>query len=287
MATTKPPTSYKQQVEKLRSRGCIVHDEAYAVQVLSTVNYYRLSAYFLPFKQSDETYIAGTNFDTVYHIYEFDRKMRLILFSAIEEIEVNLRSIMAFYHAHKYNALGYLDNKNYNLKHKHIEFLSKIESEKKQRLKEPFVQHHINKYGGNFPIWVMIELFTFGTLSHFYTDIPLSDQKYIARTFFKTNQKSLASWLKCCTDLRNFCAHFGRLYYRIFTSIPYGIPDLVSNNERSLFAMIMVLRNLYMNSVKWNKEIFTPINTIIDEYKTNIHLSCIGFPSDWKIKLMK
>jgi abortive infection bacteriophage resistance protein len=287
MNSAKSPTTYKQQVNKLRSRGCIIQDEASAITVLSKINYYRLSAYFLPFKQSDDTYVSGTNFDTVYRIYEFDRKMRLILFSAIEEIEVNLRSTLAFYHAHKYGALGYLDNKNYNLKHKHTEFISKIEIEKQKRVKEPFVQHHANKYGGNFPIWVMIELFTFGTLSHFYADLPIDDQKYIARLFYKTHKKTLVSWLKCCTDLRNFCAHFGRLYYRIFTSIPNGISELTANNQRSLFGVIMVLRNLYVDTAKWNKEIYMPLNTLINEYKSSIQLSCIGFPSDWDIKLKK
>ena len=164
-----------------------------------------MTAYFLPFKQSDESYDSGTDFDTVYQIYEFDRKMRLILFSAIEEIEIFLRSTLAYYHASKYDALGYLDNKNYYPKHKHHEFLSRINTEIEKRKKEPFVKHHIDKYGGNFPIWVMIELFPFGALSHFYSDMQISDQKHIARTFFKTHQKALRSWLICCTDLRNFC----------------------------------------------------------------------------------
>ena len=99
MAVIKPPTTYRQQLEKLRSRGCIIKDETRAIDVLSKVNYYRLTAYFLPFKQLNETYIDGTDFDTVYQIYEFDRKIRLILFSAIEEIEVYLRSTLAYYHA--------------------------------------------------------------------------------------------------------------------------------------------------------------------------------------------
>jgi len=200
-----------------------------ASDILSKVNYYRLTAYFLPYKKSNETYISGTDFNTVYQIYEFDRKIRLILFSAIEEIEVYLRSTLAYHHAHKYGALGYLNEKNYNLKHDHDGFLAQIENEKKKRVKEPFVKHHIEKYGGSFPIWVMIELFTLGTISRFFADLPINDQKLISRNFFKTHQKTLVSWLRCCTELRNFCAHFGRLYYRNFTSIPAGIAELKPN----------------------------------------------------------
>ncbi|MCL1817986.1 MAG: hypothetical protein FWG35_03580, partial [Spirochaetaceae bacterium] len=108
-----------------------------------------------------------------------------------------------------------------------------------------------------------------------------------ARTFFKTHQKALRSWLICCTDLRNFCAHFGRLYYRFFTSIPKDIPELDDYNQRSLFAMIMVLRNLYSDSKKWNKEIHAPLASLINEYKDVIRFSCIGFPDDWDEKLKK
>ncbi len=285
MAAIKNQTNYEQQIEILRSRGCIIQDENLAKDILSKTNYYRLTAYFLPFKLSDDTYITGTDFNTVYQIYEFDRKIRTILFSAIEEIEVHLRSTLAYYHAHKYNPLGYLDNNNYSPKHRYTEFIFRIENEKTKRKKEPFVKHHINKYGGNFPIWVMIELFTFGLLSHFYSDLPTDDQKYIARNYFDTYPKALASWLKCCTDLRNFCAHFGRLYYRRFASIPAGIPEIDTSNERSLLALIMVLKNLYRDSVKWNKEIFTPVSSLVTEYKESIQLSCIGFPADWEMNL--
>jgi len=45
MLTVKPPTTYEQQIEKLRSRGCIIQDEASAAAILSKVNYYRLTAY--------------------------------------------------------------------------------------------------------------------------------------------------------------------------------------------------------------------------------------------------
>ncbi|MDR1748725.1 MAG: hypothetical protein LBR47_06680 [Spirochaetaceae bacterium] len=111
------------------------------------------------------------------------------------------------------------------------------------------------------------------------------DQKYSAQGFFKTHHNILASWLKCGTDLRNFCVHFGRLYYRRFTSIPNGIPEIDKTNERSLFAVILVLQKLYKDSAKWNNEVFTSLDSLVNEYKARIQLSCIGFPLEWEIKL--
>jgi len=78
MPTVKPSTTYGQQIEKLRSRGCIISDEIFATTVLSRVNYYRLTAYLLPFRRPDGSYVQGTDFNTVYRIYEFDRKLRHI-----------------------------------------------------------------------------------------------------------------------------------------------------------------------------------------------------------------
>jgi len=287
MITVKPPTTYEKQIEMLRSRGCVIDNEFEAIQILSRVNYYRLTAYFLPFKKSDSSYIQGTNFNTVYRIYEFDRRIRHIIFSIIEEIEIFIRSIFAYYHAHTFGTLGYLDHNNYNQRHNHTEFMAQIDNEKKKQSKELFVQHHNSKYAGQFPIWVIIELFSFGTLSHFYADLPISSQKYLARNFYKSHQKQLTSWLYCCTVLRNICAHFGRLYFRKFPVIPNGIPSLDQTNNRSLFGAVMALKSLYTDTYKWNKEVFTSIKNLIVEYGTDIQLIHIGFPTDWEAKLTR
>lgn len=107
----KNPTTYEQQLAKLKSRGCTTKDDTFCIAVLKRVNYYRLSAYFLPFKNSDDTYGEGTSFEQVFNIYEFDRKLRRIIFSAIEELEVFTRAAFAYFHAHKYGAVGYLNEK--------------------------------------------------------------------------------------------------------------------------------------------------------------------------------
>ena len=94
--------------------------------------------------------------------------MRHITFSAIENIEIFVRSIIAYHHAHVYGATGYLEKKNFNVKpikkpQKFEDFISQIDTIiKKQENKELFVDHHIKNYGGKFPIWAVIELFSFG-----------------------------------------------------------------------------------------------------------------------------
>ncbi len=71
----KKPATYAQQIAKLREHGCSVSSEAFCEEVLSRVGYYRLSAYFLLFRATDNSYKAGTDFNNVYKLYEFERKL--------------------------------------------------------------------------------------------------------------------------------------------------------------------------------------------------------------------
>lgn len=283
----KQPATYAEQIAKLREHGCVVSDEAFCEEILSQVSYYRLSAYFLPFRMADGKYRSGTEFSRVYRFYELDRKLRSILFLTVEEIEVFLRAQFSYYHAHKYGSDGYTDAINFNSRHDHGNFMARVAETLKNNDKVTFVQHHMNKYNGDFPIWVLMELFTFGMLSYFYADLTICDQKQLAKDMFGTVPKNIKSWLHCCTVLRNICAHYGRLYYRVFTAIPAGLPEVDKAAERKLFAAIMALRQLYPNIGKWNNEILPSIAALIEQYTEVIDLRHIGFPENWEDIIQK
>ena len=57
---------------------------------LKQANYYRLSAYFLPFRKKNGTYFADISFNRIQRIYKFDSKLRGVLFNCIERIELHL-----------------------------------------------------------------------------------------------------------------------------------------------------------------------------------------------------
>ena len=104
------------------------------------------------------------------------------------------------------------------------------------------VKHHKEHYGGKFPIWVVVELFTIGQLSFFYSDMIRADKKAIAKELYGTTDKNVESWIKCLTDLRNFCAHYSRLYNANLVSIP-ATPDGFSYRlKRKVFDYIIVLK---------------------------------------------
>ena len=107
---TKPALTFEEQIALLKSRGLVIDDEKRAIRHLSNVSYYRMSAYMLSFKKLDadenvlDEFEEGTTWDNVYDLYKFDRKLRLLIFDAIERIEIALRTQVIYQLSHKYGS---------------------------------------------------------------------------------------------------------------------------------------------------------------------------------------
>ena len=272
------PFTYQDQIEAIKQKGCNVEDDDFCLEVLKNIGYYRLSAYFLPFKKDQQTNIKFT-FNNVCRLYEFDRELRNLLFKTIEVVEVKARTVFSHYFAFKYGALGYENDEAFNSYFDREKFDEIIKSQIDNNKKRLFVKHHLEKYEGKFPIWVLMELFTFGMLSKFYSDLHTSDKKEISK-LFNTNYKKLGSWLRCSTDLRNVCAHYDRLYFKIFAARPRGL-ELHGQEQFRLWGQIVMLKNLYPYKDKWNSYFVTNLQAIMNEYNSNIDLRHIGFPDNW------
>ncbi len=282
MSKVKEPATYREIIEKIKSRGFLLEDEADCEKILSSVGYYRLSAYFLPFKRKDGSYISGISFTRIFRIYEFDRKLRNLLLGAIEVAEVYLRTALSDFHAKKYGPLGYLNASTFNEKHNAKKFHSNILREIENNKKVLFVKHHLEHYDGKFPLWVISELFTFGMLSYFYTDLTTKDKKLFAGSDYR----DIVSFLRCCTDLRNICAHYGRLYFRIFSAMPSKF-DLTDREKRRLWGSVLALKELYPSVSAWNAEFMPALLSLFEEYKEDISLHHIAFPENFAEQLVK
>ena len=278
----KKPKTFGEQIEILKERGCIMGDENYVSQVLERINYYRLTAFFLPYITSKGNYKKGTTFNKVYRNYLFDAELRFLLFPLIEEIELTLRTQLAYYHAHKYGALGYMDCNNYNNQHNHGEFVEKINKLIERNKNQPFVNHHIENYERQFPIWVIIELFTTNDLSIFFSDMDISDQKSVAINQFGANYKNLSTWLHCLTIFRNYCAHYSRLYYTLFSATPKTPKGFSYTLWKQTFDYILVLKFLSPRPELWGHNLVEPLKKLIYSYSDSIELSHIGFPNNWE-----
>jgi len=61
MPVSKPFLTYQQQLDLLKSRGLVVHDDEKALSTLRSISYYRLSAYSLTLRTND-VFHAGVGF---------------------------------------------------------------------------------------------------------------------------------------------------------------------------------------------------------------------------------
>ena len=89
MAYTKLPISITDQIALLKSRGLAFTDEAYATHVLEHISYYRFAAYLRPMESDKTTHQlhAGASFENVLALYEFDAKLRALIFDAIQKMK--------------------------------------------------------------------------------------------------------------------------------------------------------------------------------------------------------
>ena len=277
----KIPTTFEEQLEILKERGLIIDDKDECLNFLRSVNYYRLSAYLLPFKQSNNRYAEGTQFQTIRRIYIFDSKLRFQILAIIEEIEIFLRTQLAYFSAHRRGALGYLNKDNYSKRHDHDLFIDNVPSIVNKNWGSPVVKHHKDVYDGNFPIWVLIEFFSIGNLSYFFGDWLVDDKKMFAKVLYNVPYTYLDSWLKCLTVLRNRCAHYTRLYFTYFTDAP-RLPKTVDYEcSYRIFDQLLMLKILYPHRAKWSGAFFKPLASLITEHENVIRLNHLGFPGNW------
>ena len=90
----KASRTIQEQIELLDNRGMLFHDKAFATACLKRISYFRLKAYWWDM-QSDpvnHVFTSESCFEDVIERYEFDNALRKILFTAIDTIEIALRT---------------------------------------------------------------------------------------------------------------------------------------------------------------------------------------------------
>lgn len=89
------PRTIDEQLRLLKTRGMNFDSEELARACLAHISYFRLKYYWKDMvdpDSEDEEFLESARFEDVVRRYDFDRRLRLILFDAIEVIEVALRT---------------------------------------------------------------------------------------------------------------------------------------------------------------------------------------------------
>ena len=192
-----------------------------------------------------------------------------------------MRCRISYYFSLKYGSLGYLDKDNFSHKHNHASFLQLVDRKINQSKDIPFIKHHLENYGGQFPLWVLTEIFTFGMLSFFFSDLKTDDQKVLSKELFGAAFMSVSSRIHCCSVLRNICAHYGRMYFRAFPCIPKGI-QCKENAKRRLWAQLLCVKSLHPDKQRWNACVVEKIKGLFARYDGCVELPAVGFPQEWR-----
>ena len=237
MNYNRPWKSFAEQLDLLKSRGMVMTDEAAALSYLERIGYYRLSAYWYPFRvfqlmQDPKTkqihqkltnqFVANTQFLDAVNLYLFDKALRLMILDALERIEVAIRVDVAYLlgkrdtFAHLRIAElhpGFAGKRFHSGNTAHQEWLTKY-TRLVDRSKEDFVLHYRNNHGPDLPIWVAVEVWDFGAMSQLFAMMKVPDQQAIATKYGVQDWRVFQSWLRSLSYLRNLVAHHSRVWNR-------------------------------------------------------------------------
>lgn len=298
----KAPHSIADQIALLKQRGMLFKNEPSAQKFLENISYYRLKGYWwdMQIDPSQHTFQPKTYFEDILDRYTFDRHLRLILFDAIERIEIALRTKMIYHLSMAHGSLWHLnpnlfESKSLPSDRKTTIYQNTILELKKEffRSQEIFIKDQRNRYPNQeADAWKIMEVASMGTLSKLYKNLKhqLPEKATIANEMGLNLHSELSSWLEAITYVRNIIAHHSRLWSRNMVKAP--IVDL--NNPPSVWLdkpltpvqskkpFLIISTMIYLcNEVSPNHQIRQKIIDLISS-NPNIPIYKLGFLNNWQ-----
>ena len=290
MKYSKQPLDYSEILDLLESRGLIIRDRNKAIECLKVVSYFRLDNYFHPMESDKVQHIfkPGSTFDNAMDLYRFDCDLRELIFTAIQAVEIALRSKMIHHISLQYGAFWFTDVSLFRDANIHHKCMEQIRQELK-RTREEFIIEHSAKYSEpEFPpVWKTLEVTSFGTLSKLFCNFADNKiKKRIAREFNLPQHLVLESWIKSAVVLRNYLAHHSRVWNRKFPIKPQMTTPLRGNwvispvgNYDKLYSQLCYLQYL-LNVIRPCNNFSFRLKVLLTEH-LNVDTSAMGFPGNW------
>ena len=281
----KRPLSYQQQLDHLvNDKKLVVDNYSNALSILKRENYYRLSGYWINHLDSNDCFIHPITFEQIYEIYRLDKIIRCNLIEVINDIEVYFKTRLSNYLSIKYGSEGYLDSSNFLKPDTHNEIMDKINDLVVRNPKNLIVKHHIAKYNGKMPLWVVVEILSIGNISKLFTIMKNDDKKdFVSSSFTNVKYPTIESFFHSVSYFRNQCCHFQRLYDVSHTIKPrmhntsfYSPP---SRSNDSTFYCIYIVLLLNPSSSLGTRLIY---NLKKNFRKHPLNISKYGFPNNWE-----
>lgn len=289
----KPPKNIQEQIILLQDRNMLFRNIENAPHFLSNISYYRLKGYWWELQDDKVNHHFATNsfFEDVIDLYNFDRHFRLIIFNAIERIEIALRTKLIYHLSLGYGAHWYAKPTIFQDQKRFASYLEKIKLDMSNSSEE-FIVKHFENHSSELPeSWKALEVLTLGTISKLYSNLKhqLPEKNKIATEFGLNNQKYLVSWLLTITVLRNIIAHHSRLWNRVIINkydwpptSPNPILSYIPDNyqRRKIFPILTAI--VYMNNkISPGNKIINELFNLFNQFP-NTQLSKMGFPANWQ-----
>ncbi|TLU56207.1 MAG: Abi family protein [Chlorobium sp.] len=290
----KPTIPVKDQIQLLKSRGLLMGDESLAEHYLNNISYYRLAGYWWPMQADKVNHLFKTNsrFENVVALYSFDSELRLLLFNAIKRIEIGLRTRMINHLAHEVDPWWFENPSIFKNKLAFAVNLKAIDRDLKNS-KEVFIRQHYQKYHADSrrpPAWKTLEVVSFGLLSKLYGNLGshFESKDTIAKEINTVNHTFLRTWLQSLSQIRNICAHHGRLWNKNLPGRPKLLPrppapwlTLVPpvSQHHALYVHVCCMKYL-LDAISPGHRFTLKLKTLFCKYPS-VDLDALGFSKIW------
>lgn len=307
----KPFRTYDEQIEILKGRGMVIEDATVATEILANKNYYNIiNGYKRLFLDPSSTaenehYMKGTMLHEIDSLFLFDSNLRIVCLKRILEVELRMKSIIAYEFSKRY---GYDDNKyldpvNFSAampEQKSLDKMLKTVDDQRADAMESdnsSILHYVNEHG-YVPLWVLMNVLTFGAMAHFYASMKLADRASVAKRF-PMDQSELNKILRALNYYRNCCAHGGRFYDFKVLRHPIPLTDLHKRlhlvydrnlgyvpGQNDFFALIIILQ-LFVHQSDF-QETIREVSNLLGTLEHGLHTVSItqvekmmGLPQGW------
>lgn len=218
-----PYLNLSDRIIHLENLGLTIPNKAVAEKVISEIGFSRFKIYSAAFMSKNEQFRPRTNFYHVRAVYELDIRLRKHLMTALEIIEIYLRSAWVDAITFRYGPLVHTDPTKFQYQAKWQKNKDKLDEEW-QKTTDKLLAIYRAKYIEP-PIWFAVHAMSFGTLSKWIAISPADVLKDLMQRFQVQGLQSFVSAVQALTILRNHCAHYSRIWNNQF---PVAFPSYSS-----------------------------------------------------------
>lgn len=111
MQYTKQAMDFNCQLNILKERGLTIEDEEEAMKFLHSVSYFHFANYLQPMEHNAEShrFAQNSSFTFATNLYIFDRELRSLIFTAIQDIEIAFRTRIIHYFSMEHGPFWFMD----------------------------------------------------------------------------------------------------------------------------------------------------------------------------------